>query len=278
MGKSNRRKIILFILSYFFVMFTFLLIFGGNIKDNPTVRYSMKTLFSRVDYEKLLFHQEYDATKIKSPFLKKEDLDKMDLSNVDNLMIVAHPDDETLWGGIELMNENYLVLCITNGKLSGNIRYKEMNNVMEKTNDKCIILSYPDAYKLKRVNWEKAGVSDYIKSDIETVITYKKWKKIVTHNPEGEYGHIHHKLTSKFTTELYNKDINEDNLYYFAKYYDKNHLYKVKEHLPQLTEEQVEKKMDLLDIYASQSGAFVKYGQMIKYEKLVKAKDFNSSI
>lgn len=278
MGKSKRKLIILFILSYFTMMFTFVLIFGGNIKDNPTVRYSMKTLFARVDYEKLLFHQEYDATKIKSPFLKKEDLDKMDLSNVDNLMIVAHPDDETLWGGVELMNENYLVLCITNGKLSGNIRYKEMNKVMEKTDDKCIILSYPDAYKLKRVNWEKAGVSKYIKSDIETVITYKKWKKIVTHNPEGEYGHIHHKLTSNYTTKLYNKDINKDNLYYFAKYYDKNHLYKVKEQLPQLTEEQVEKKMDLLDIYQSQSGAFIKYGQMIKYEKLVKAKDFNSSI
>lgn len=195
-----------------------------------------------------------------------------------NLMIVAHPDDETLWGGIELLNENYLVLCITNGKLSGNIRYKEMNKVMEKTNDKCIILSYPDAYKLKRVNWEKVGVSKYIKSDIETVITYKHWKKIVTHNPQGEYGHIHHKLTSKFTTELYNKDINQDNLYYFAKYYDKGHLYKVRKYLPKLTEEQVEKKMDLLDIYASQSGAFVKYGQMIKYEKLVKAKDFKNSI
>lgn len=278
MGKRKRKLIISFILSYFIVMFAFILIFGGNIKDNPTARYSMKTLFARVDYEKLLFHQEYDATKINSPFLKKEDLDKMDLSNVDNLMIVAHPDDETLWGGIELLNENYLVLCITNGKLSGNIRYKEMNKVMEKTNDKCIILSYPDAYKLKRVNWEKVGVSDYIKSDIETVLTYKKWKKIVTHNPQGEYGHIHHKLTSKFTTELYNKDINQDNLYYFAKYYDKGHLYKVRKYLPKLTEEQVEKKMDLLDIYASQSGAFVKYGQMIKYEKLVKAKDFKNSI
>lgn len=278
MGKRKRKLIISLILSYFVIMFAFVLILGGNIKDNPTARYSMETLFARVDYEKLLFHQKYDATKIKSPFIKKEDLDKMDLSNVDNLMIVAHPDDETLWGGVELMNENYLVLCITNGKLSGNVRYKEMNRVMEKTNDKCIILSYPDAYKRKRINWEKVGVSDYIKSDIETVLTYKKWKKIVTHNPQGEYGHIHHKLTSKFTTELYNKDINKDNLYYFAKYYDKNHIYKVKDQLPQLSQEQVEKKMDLLDIYESQTGAFIKYGQMIKYEKLVKAKDFKNSI
>lgn len=277
MEREKKRRILFLILFYILIMFIFVLLLGGNIKYNPTIRYSVKSLFAGLDYEKLVLHNNYDSD-INSPFLTKEDLNKMDLSNVDNLMIVAHPDDETLWGGIELLNENYLVLCITNGKLSGNIRYKEMNKVMENTNDKCIILSYPDAYKLKRVNWEKVGVSKYIKSDIETVITYKHWKKIVTHNPQGEYGHIHHKLTSKFTTELYNKDINQDNLYYFAKYYDKGHLYKVRKYLPKLTEEQVEKKMDLLDIYASQSGAFVKYGQMIKYEKLVKAKDFKNSI
>lgn len=32
-----------------------------------------------------------------------------------SLMIVAHPDDETIWGGSHLINGNYTVLCITNG-------------------------------------------------------------------------------------------------------------------------------------------------------------------
>ena len=32
-----------------------------------------------------------------------------------SLMIVAHPDDEAIWGGSHLMNGNYTVLCITNG-------------------------------------------------------------------------------------------------------------------------------------------------------------------
>ena len=29
-------------------------------------------------------------------------------------MIVAHPDDETLWGGADLMKESYFVVCLTN--------------------------------------------------------------------------------------------------------------------------------------------------------------------
>ena len=30
-------------------------------------------------------------------------------------MIVAHPDDETLWGGANLLKERYFVVCLTNG-------------------------------------------------------------------------------------------------------------------------------------------------------------------
>lgn len=30
-------------------------------------------------------------------------------------MIVAHPDDETLWGGSHLIDDNYLVVCMSNG-------------------------------------------------------------------------------------------------------------------------------------------------------------------
>ena len=33
----------------------------------------------------------------------------------DNLIIVAHPDDETIWAGEHLIRGSYTVLCITNG-------------------------------------------------------------------------------------------------------------------------------------------------------------------
>lgn len=48
----------------------------------------------------------------------------------ESLMIVAHPDDETIWGGSHLINGNYTVLCITNG--NNKKRKKEFMNVMKK--------------------------------------------------------------------------------------------------------------------------------------------------
>lgn len=30
-------------------------------------------------------------------------------------MFVAHPDDETIWGGSHLLKKHYLVVCLTNG-------------------------------------------------------------------------------------------------------------------------------------------------------------------
>ena len=58
----------------------------------------------------------------------------------ESLMIVAHPDDETIWGGSHLINGNYTVLCITNG--NNKKRKKEFMKVMEKTHSKAIILSF----------------------------------------------------------------------------------------------------------------------------------------
>ena len=40
----------------------------------------------------------------------------------ESLMIVAHPDDETIWGGSHLINGNYTVLCITNGNINVNLK------------------------------------------------------------------------------------------------------------------------------------------------------------
>ena len=46
-------------------------------------------------------------------------------------MIVAHPDDEMLWGGAHLLNGNYLVVCITCGR--SKTRDKEFKEVGEYT-------------------------------------------------------------------------------------------------------------------------------------------------
>ena len=45
----------------------------------------------------------------------KGQLESLDLNNVNKLMIVSHPGDESVWGGAHLISDNYLVVCISCG-------------------------------------------------------------------------------------------------------------------------------------------------------------------
>ena len=42
----------------------------------------------------------------------KGQIEKINLTNVNKLMIVSHPGDESVWGGVHLLTDNYLVVCI----------------------------------------------------------------------------------------------------------------------------------------------------------------------
>ena len=46
-----------------------------------------------------------------SKCLHQKDFDQIDYKESQKLMIVAHPDDETIWGGSHLLEGNYLVVC-----------------------------------------------------------------------------------------------------------------------------------------------------------------------
>ena len=74
--------------------------------------------------------------------LHKKEIDQINLNKYKKLMIVAHPDDEMIWGGSHLLEGNYLVVCLTNG--NNNIRKKEFIKVMKKKDNKGLIFNYPD--------------------------------------------------------------------------------------------------------------------------------------
>lgn len=110
----------------------------------------------------------------------------------ESLMIVAHPDDETIWGGSHLINGNYTVLCITNG--NNKKRKKEFMNVMEKTHSKGIILSFPDKTnqlvyfgkyaskknKAELENEKKLSKKDY-KEKLDVIQLYSSQSKVMDH-------------------------------------------------------------------------------------------------
>ncbi|MBQ4030623.1 MAG: PIG-L family deacetylase [Bacilli bacterium] len=187
---------------------------------------------------------------------------KINLNGYNKLMIVAHPDDETLWGGKALIEDDYLVVCITCGKVKS--RVFEFVNVMHTTNDKYIMLGYPDKTNGERDNWDT--VYEDITKDLKEIIKLKDWELIVVHNPEGEYGHIHHKMISNIVTDIVeNKDI----LYYFGKYYSKKTIRDHYDELVSMSEKTLNTKKKIIGMYHTQDFIQTSFDQMFPYENWV---------
>lgn len=211
-------------------------------------------------------------------FLTKSDLDKLNLDGYDNLMIVAHPDDETLWGGAHLLNDRWLVVVLTNGFNAD--RKEDFYNVMNRTNDKHIILTYPDTkldwyaadggHRYETDEWTTAEKG--MKADITLLMNYKKWDTIATHNPNGEYNKNHHKMTSAYVTQCWkNSNSSGTPLYYFGRYYGAYNT------IPgeQISSEDLKVKRELIDLYLPiAQGAIDSFGHMIPYENWIRADEW----
>ncbi len=227
----------------------------------------IQTYFDQMNpYENWVNYNDWGKSSYRNP----QDFSKIDLTNIDNLMIVAHPDDDTIWGGAHLLKDNYLVVCVTCGV--DKVRVKEFESVMKEMNDKYIMLGYPDKTNGERDNWD--SVRGNITQDIKDIIALKDWKTIVTHNPDGEYGHIHHQMTSSITTYVVP---DKSKLYYFGHYYKKDD---VANHLDELTEVKsslLKEKNRILKLYKSQSFIDEKFGHMYPYENWVKYSEWSET-
>lgn len=201
-------------------------------------------------------------------YLRKNGLFRFhDWNNVERLMIVAHPDDETLWGSEELLKNKYLVVCITCG--TNKKREKEIEAALKISKDRLIVLDKPDKVRGKRSDWKH--YKKQIEYELKYVIKKKKWNTIVTHNPEGEYGHIHHKITSNIVTKVYNKE-KIGKLKYFGKYYSKKRINQNK-FAREIPEDIYDMKIEMIDSYKSQAFIKNRFNQMYKYENLINAED-----
>ena len=197
--------------------------------------------------------------------LSKYILNKLNASHYQNVMIVAHPDDESLWGGANLMKENYFVVCLTNGY---NIkRANDFRTILKFTKNGGIILNYPDTQDYIRDDWIYVGKG--ILNDLSIILNYTNWKKIVTHGPEGTTGHFHHKKIHQFVLETVKKFNKLNNLYYFAKFYKKNEMPKS---LPRISDKELEYKKKEVSIYTSVNKYIYKlWYHMLPFEKLIPA-------
>jgi LmbE family N-acetylglucosaminyl deacetylase len=120
----------------------------------------------------------------------------------DKLLVVAHPDDELLWGGANLVLEpGWHVVCSTN--LNNPVRSAEFY----KTMSWCNVLKY-DMYSVEDKYTEEEAEADrlYDGTPFDSALqelAKKSWKLVLTHNDKGEYGHEHHRKVNRMVLKYF---------------------------------------------------------------------------
>lgn len=123
-----------------------------------------------------------------------------------SLMIVAHPDDELIFGYRTLLdNPDITIICMTNEM--DQIRHSEFKNSCEAMKVKeYLIWSFPDG-------WDESFLEIEAVESLRSYIS--EFDNIVTHNETGEYGHVQHKSLHNIVKNLVSQT--DKDLYVFDK-------------------------------------------------------------
>jgi LmbE family N-acetylglucosaminyl deacetylase len=136
-------------------------------------------------------------------------------------LIVAHPDDETLWAGGTILNNhawNCYIICLCRGDDAD--RAPKFYKALEKYKSEGIIGTLDDSP-------EQRPLDDItVEQAILNLLPSKTFDLIISHDPEGEYTrHLRHEETGKAVMRLWqNTKISAGKLWTFA-YEDGNKEY-----------------------------------------------------
>jgi LmbE family N-acetylglucosaminyl deacetylase len=172
--------------------------------------------------------------------------------NINNLVIVAHPDDESIWCDEKLCENTHVIVVFGFSKLgleTAKIRSNEFINAMKIVGCSYEIWNYRE--KQLRINNNILNeINIRIKNEIDK---YKNIKTVYTHNYYGEYGHIDHLRIHQIVKTIYNEYYNNKS---FLKFYQFNPSLNYNNHdrffnIP--FQEASKKRKKLLDCYKSQT-------------------------
>ncbi len=165
---------------------------------------------------------------------------------VKNLMIVAHPDDESIFGAGLILEDptSWKIISMTGATDSTRVN-EFMDAVKELGVEKAEVWSNTDSLTEE--------FDPQIASELKAEFS-KGYEKIVTHGSDGEYGHVQHKSLHNII-----KNINPNNLHFFAL-----------GDTP-LSEDIYAKKQLVLEHYKSQVTDLPGFHEYLRYEKIVSA-------
>ncbi len=175
------------------------------------------------------------------------------------LVIVAHPDDETIWmGGTILRNEewnwNIIAICRARDK----DREPKFRKVCKSLNAKSFIFDLDDSED----GYFKELVVYNINKKILSVLKNNNYDYVFTHNKNGEYKHIRHINVNEAVNKLIDdKKIKCKNIFYFNYYKNENENFcrpNPKSNLKiRLTKDEFDRKRKLIkDIYGFNESSF----------------------
>ena len=149
---------------------------------------------------------------------------------IDKLMITAHPDDEALFGGAELLTHSKEYKVVVVDEYHSEVRREEFISSMK----------YIGIEDYEHWTGYKGG-EDYHREkliyELLRVLREQDWTKIETNNKNGEYGHPRHRALHEILNHL-----RPEILWQF----DKGRI--------RLPKNILNRKRDLLKVYKSQSG------------------------
>ena len=142
-------------------------------------------------------------------------------------IIVAHPDDETLWAGGTILNHpewQCFVVCLC--RKNDEDRSSKFYNALKIYNSEGIMGDLDDGPE------QKPLINNEVKQVILNLLPAKHFDLIITHNPAGEYTrHLRHEETGKGVINLWSEGkLSTGELWIFA-YTDDN-----KKHYPRAVE------------------------------------------
>ena len=115
------------------------------------------------------------------------------VADFENILFIAHPDDDVIFFYNYIKEHKPFVVCLTNG--DNLARRTEFIFAMRAFGVKGIIHDFKDVFN-----------ESLPESELEYVISHylslKTWRTVATHNAEGEYGHSHHMQISHCVRKL----------------------------------------------------------------------------